>query len=232
MEAHAIPLWGTADLRDFETPADASGNGFPFAVAWAVPMNPEIMRGIRQGPNQPYADEYDSVNNRINELAVALASEIEGRGYRSQPLPASVRSDPVNIRGDFPQKTAATRAGLGWVGRNCQLITRPFGPWVRLGAVFSDMALPCGTPVDRNFCGRCRQCVEACPAGALLGQAWSPGTPREEILDVHACDQWKKEHYFQYHNGHNCGICSAVCPYGLTSAKPKRGASDGCRMVP
>jgi ferredoxin len=41
----------------------------------------------------------------------------------------------------------------------------------------------------------------------------------EEILDVHACDKWKKEHYFQYHNGHNCGICSSVCPYELKILK-------------
>jgi epoxyqueuosine reductase QueG len=63
--------------------------------------------------------------------------------------------------------------------------------------------------------------VEACPAKALKGSAWHPGVPREEILDVRACDQWKKEHYFQYHKGHNCGICSAVCPYGLKVLKKK-----------
>jgi epoxyqueuosine reductase QueG len=57
-------------------------------------------------------------------------------------------------------------------------------------------------------------CVEACPAKALKGNKWYPGLAREEILDVQACDLWKKEHYFQYHKGHNCGICSAVCPFG------------------
>ena len=58
------------------------------------------------------------------------------------------------------------------------------------------------------------RCIEACPANALKGAAWYPGLPREEILDVQACDRWKKKYYYQYHNGHNCGICSAVCPYG------------------
>jgi len=55
----------------------------------------------------------------------------------------------------------------------------------------------------------------------LKGKAWYPRLPREEILDVRACDKWKKEHYFQYHKGHNCGICSAVCPYGLEVLKKK-----------
>ncbi|MDM8549891.1 4Fe-4S double cluster binding domain-containing protein [Desulfobacterales bacterium HSG2] len=219
MEAQKITLWGVADLQNFSTPSDQTGKGFPFAVSFAIPMNPKIMVSIRKGPNQEYADEYAGVNNRINELSAALAAEIRERGFQSEPLAASVRTDTVNIRGDFPQKTAATRAGLGWIGRHCQLVTRPFGSWVRLGTVFTDIELPCGPATEKNFCGRCTSCVEACPANALKGNKWYPGLPREEMLDVQACDQWKKEHYFQYHKGHNCGICSAVCPYGLKRLK-------------
>ena len=219
MAAQEITVWGAADLRCFSTPPDETGQGFPCGISWALPMNPQIMGSIRNGPNQPYADEYASVNNHINELSIALAAEISSRGHRSKPLAASDRTDMVNIKGDFPQKTAATRAGLGWVGRHCQLITRRFGSWIRLGTVFTDIELPCGPAMERHFCGRCRRCVDACPANALKGNAWYPGMPREAILDVRACDQWKKEHYFQYHNGQNCGICSAVCPYGLKVLK-------------
>ncbi|HTZ17732.1 MAG TPA: 4Fe-4S double cluster binding domain-containing protein [Dissulfurispiraceae bacterium] len=221
MKLHGISLWGAADIKEFPTPQDETGQRFPFAISFAISMNPQIMAGISTGPNQEYADEYTKVNNRINELSEALASEIRIRGFRSQPLAASVRTDTVNIKGDFPHKTAATRAGLGWIGRHCQLITRPFGSWVRLGTVFTDMELLCGPPTDRNFCGRCIRCVEACPAKALKGNAWHPGLPREEMLDVLICDRWKKEHYFQYHKGHNCGICSAVCPYGRKVLKKK-----------
>ena len=215
MESHGIVLWGMADLQDFSTPQDEAGQSFPFALSWAMPMNPQIMDQIQNGPNQAYADEYARVNNQINELSAALAAEIKLRGFRSKSLPASDRTDKVNIKGDFPHKTAATRAGVGWVGRHCQLITRPFGPWVRLGTVFTDIEIPCGPPIERDFCGRCMLCVEACPPKALQGNAWYPGIPREELLDVRACDQWKKAHYFHFHKGHNCGICSAVCPYGL-----------------
>jgi epoxyqueuosine reductase QueG len=215
MEARGIVLWGGADLRGFPTPADGSGRRFPFAVSWAVRMDPGIMAGIRNGPTRAYADEYARVNARIDELAAALAGEMAARGFRSLPLASSDRTDPEKIAGDFPHKTAATRAGLGWIGRHCQLVTRPFGPWVRLGTVFTDMELPCGTPVERSFCGRCTRCVDACPAGALKGGAWRAGMPREELLDAGACDRWKKEHLYAYHQGHNCGICSAVCPYGL-----------------
>jgi epoxyqueuosine reductase len=219
MKTQGVPLWGAADLREFSTPKDAAMRGFPCALSWALPMNPRIMASIQSGPNQAYADEYARVNDRLNSLAEALAAEISGRGYRAQALAAAKRTDPVKIQGDFPHKTAATRAGLGWIGRHCQLITREFGPWVRLGTVFTDLDLPCGTPKVRSFCGRCTRCVDACPAGALRGVVWHPGLPREALLDAPACDRWKKDHYFQYHQGHNCGICTAVCPYGLKMLK-------------
>jgi len=221
METHKIALWGAADLSVFSTPKDETGKRFPRAISLAIPMNPQIMVSIQNGPNQAYAGEYTKVNNRINELSEVLAAKIKNRGFRSKPIAASDRTDTIKIKGDFPHKTAATRAGLGWVGRHCQLITRPFGSWIRLGTVFTDMELSCGPAIERNFCGRCTRCVEACPAKALKGNAWFPGIRREEILDVVACDTWKKKHFFQYNQGHNCGICSAVCPYGIKILKKK-----------
>ncbi len=215
MASQEIVLWGVADLADFETPADGAGLRFPRAISWAVPMSPEIMGAIGNGPTPAYAAEYVRVNRWINELGAALVAEIQGQGNRAQALAASERSDPVAIRGDFPHKTAATRAGLGWIGRHCQLITRAFGSWVRLGTVFTDLEIPCGKPMVRSHCGRCTRCVEVCPAGALTGTAWIPGIPREKILDVLACDAWKKAHFYHHEKGHVCGICSAVCPYGL-----------------
>lgn len=215
MATRGFVLWGAADLRNLTTPQDEKGCGFPFAISLAFPMDPQIMASLRDGPNQAYADEYPRVNLLIERLSEELAAEIRKRGGRARPLAASERTDPVGIRGDFPHKTAATFAGLGWVGRHCQLVTRDFGPWVRLGTVFTDMPFPCGPPVEQGRCGRCHLCVEACPAKALTGVEWHPGMPREGILDARACDEWKKEHWGRFNNGHICGICTAVCPYGV-----------------
>lgn len=216
-----ISLWNGADLTDFKTPVDREGNRFSYALAWATPMNPQIMESIQAGPNQPYADEYQQVNSQINETADLLTNLLEENGHQASALPASKRTDHRKIRGDFPHKTAATRAGLGWVGSNCQLITKPFGPWVRLGTVFTNMTVPVAKPIDKNYCGECKKCVDACPAKALSGNRWSAGVERHTILDAKKCDDWKKKHYFQYHKGHNCGICSAVCPYGTKVLKKK-----------
>ncbi len=219
MAHKGIILWGLADLRGFSTPTDENGQNFDYAISWTAPMNTEIMESIKTGPNQKYADEYARANTFINSLANALVAEIKSRGHRALLLPASVRTDIKAIKGDFPHKTAATRSGLGWIGKHCQLITREFGPWIRLGTVFTDMELSSGTPMEKEFCGSCTKCIDACPAGALKGSAWKPGIPREEIIDVFACDRWKKENYMQFHKGHNCGICTSVCPYGLKVLK-------------
>ncbi len=219
MEKKKILLWGAADLQAFPTPLDNGKKKFPYAVSFVIPMNPLIMKSIQTGPNQKYADAYAQVNTVINDTSLALAAKFVENGFQAMPLAASHRSDKTNIKGDFPQKTIATRAGLGWVGRHCQLITRPYGSWVRLGAVFTDMELSCGPAMEKQFCGDCMKCVDACPAGALKGHHWHPGLPRRELIDVNICDKWKKDNYYRYHKGHNCGICSSVCPYGLKTLK-------------
>jgi len=48
MAAQKVALWGAADLRAFFTPRDAQGQGFPFALSWALPRPPQVMAAIRQ----------------------------------------------------------------------------------------------------------------------------------------------------------------------------------------
>ena len=101
MDAQNVSLWGGADLCMFATPQDNNGSNFPRAISFAIPMNPDIMAGIQNGPDQDYADEYDKVNKRINALSNALASELKKRGFQSLVLAASVRTDTVNSQGRF-----------------------------------------------------------------------------------------------------------------------------------
>lgn len=211
---HDIYFFGIANLHNISHIRDGKGGLFRKAVSFAVPMNAKIMGGIKQGPTKRYADEYARVNEKIDSVSSMLVSTIEESGYTAKPIPASKRTDPKNIKGGFPHKTAATQAGMGWIGRNCQLITRKHGPWVRLGTVFTDLPVQPDVPVTKSYCGDCRKCIEACPADALLGNLWYPGIPREELLDVWSCDRWKKEQYYHFNKGHNCGICAAVCPFG------------------
>ena len=62
----------------------------------------------------------------------------------------------------------AVMAGLGWIGRNRQLIIPNRGSYYFLGEILIDAELVYDTPFTENHCGNCRKCIEKCPAGALL----------------------------------------------------------------
>jgi epoxyqueuosine reductase QueG len=226
MRRREVDLWGVADLTGTERPVDESGEAFPRALAFALPVHPLVMAGVMEGPTAGYAMEYRRLNGTIDAVASELTGVLRERGCRAVAPDASRRTDEANLCGDFPHKTAATRAGLGWIGRHCQLITRPFGSWVRLGTVLTDAELPCGPPLERSYCGTCTACVRACPAGALSGKAWRPGVLREEILDARACDEWKKQRYGHLMQGRVCGICSAVCPFSRTRGRRAAKRTD------
>lgn len=216
---HGCSIFGYADLTGFMP--DHLGR-FDRAVSFGLVMDPKIMVSVRNGPTRAYAALYTRINRKLDSLSELIASAIKKEGWRTCAIPASVRSDPANLKGDFPQKTAATRAGLGWIGKNAQLITKSIGPWLRLCTVLTDLPLRAGKPVEKSSCGKCDQCVAACPAGALHDAVWIPGLARNKIIDVHACDRYKKAHFFAYNQGHNCGICTAACPLGQKILKRRR----------
>lgn len=192
---------------------------FDRAVSFGLALDPHIVKSVKDGPNRRYAELYTHINRRLDELAEQIATGIRNKGGKARVIPASIRSDPITIRGEFPHKTAATRAGLGWIGKNAQLVTRSVGPWLRLGTVLTDLPLPTGNPIEKSLCGKCDKCVDACPTGALFAVLWNPGMARERMLDVRRCDRYKKENFYTYNQGNNCGICTAVCPIGQKQMK-------------
>lgn len=219
LTAGGAALVGFADISGLTSGELAS---YPRAVSFIMPMDPDIMAGLNKGPTKPYSRLYRDVNETINLLSGQVEQMLTAAGHQAWAVPASLRSDPANIRGDFPHKTAATRAGLGWIGKHCQLVTHKLGPWIRLATVLTDAPLPVAKPVERDFCGKCQACVEACPAGALSGQAWTPGIEREKILNAASCDHFKKTSFLAFEDGHNCGICTCACPFGQKLLRSKK----------
>jgi epoxyqueuosine reductase QueG len=213
---HRCRIFGYADLAGL---VPAYLGLFDQAVSFGLAMDPKIMAGVEAGPTRSYAALYSHVNRRLDSLAGLIVSAIGEAGGRALAIPASLRSDAVNLKGDFPHKTAATRAGLGWIGKNAQLVTESVGPWLRLSTVLTDMPLPVGNPVEKSSCGKCDRCVAACPARALSDVEWIAGQARHELIDVQTCDQYKKAHFFAYNQGNSCGICTAACPLGQKTLK-------------
>ena len=113
---------------------------------------------------------------------------------------------------------AARQAGLGWIGKNCLLITPDNGPRVRWTTVLTDAPLNVtGTPM-KDQCGSCTACVDICPVQAFTGEPFREDEDRDSRFDVKKCDK-----YFQVmrktQNKAVCGLCMYVCPYGKNPMK-------------
>lgn len=68
--------------------------------------------------------------------------------------------------GPVMDKAWAVRAGLGWMGKHTNVITRQFGSWVFLSTIITDYTFDYHSPVQ-DLCGSCRRCIDACPTGAI-----------------------------------------------------------------
>ena len=114
----------------------------------------------------------------------------------------------------------AVDAGLGEVGRLGYLMTKDFGPRVRLGAVTTDLALVPDKPVDigaEDFCKICKKCANCCPSNSI---------PLEDQMAVNGTLRWKlnAETCFDYWGkvGTDCNICMRVCPWSHASTLPHK----------
>ncbi|MBL7729528.1 MAG: tRNA epoxyqueuosine(34) reductase QueG, partial [Dinghuibacter sp.] len=102
-------------------------------------------------------DYHDVIREKLKTLLAMLkeqAGDINGRGF--------VDSAPVL------ERTWAQRSGLGWVGRNGNLINKKSGSFFFIATLVTDLELACDLPLQQNYCGTCNRCVEACPTNAIL----------------------------------------------------------------
>ncbi len=199
----------------------------PRGVAFAVALAPDIVASIQEGPTKEYHAEYERVNTILGELSISLAHLLRGRGFTAVSSAATNEGiEPQTHSTLLPQKTVATLAGLGWIGKCALLINEEFGSAIRLNRVLTDAPLPTGTPITQSRCGHCRACVDVCPGSAPTGEDWAPRKQREEIFDAFACRRAARE-AAQSRTGildTFCGICIAVCPW--TQAYIKRSAQQ------
>ncbi|MCP4707267.1 MAG: epoxyqueuosine reductase, partial [Planctomycetes bacterium] len=148
-------------------------------------------------------------------LCNETAGIIEQHGHKAIAFEPTIDVlDRTTLRANFSHKTAATRAGLGWIGKSALLITKKYGAAVRLGTVLTDAELETGEPIDQSQCGECRGCQEHCPAGAILGKNWEAGMAREAFYDAFTCCE-KAVQLCKRQNleATICGICINVCPW-------------------
>ncbi|MBI2165149.1 MAG: tRNA epoxyqueuosine(34) reductase QueG [Chloroflexi bacterium] len=126
--------------------------------------------------------------------------------------------------GPMLDRAVAYRAGVGWYGKNTNILTRRLGSWVFLAQVLTDLELEPDTPL-RKSCGRCRACIPACPTGAIVAPY---------VVDNRRC--------ISYHTIENrgvipreirplmgdwvfgCDLCQEICPVNRRVAHTKEPA--------
>jgi len=108
----------------------------------------------------------------------------------------------------------AREAGLGWIGKNSNLISRRHGSFVFIGEIILNIELDYNEIPENDFCGSCNRCIDACPTGAILGN---------RTLDAQRCISYQtienrgtvdpsvRDHLENRIFG--CDICQEVCPW-------------------
>ena len=109
-------------------------------------------------------------------------------------------------------KVWAQRAGLGWLGKHTNLITRDHGSWLFLGELILDIDLEFDSPFDDDLCGNCTACIDACPTQALNEYQIDAGKCISYLTIEHRGDlpaDQNNLHGWIY----GCDICQDVCPW-------------------
>jgi epoxyqueuosine reductase len=197
---------------------------YPVAVSVGLSLVNGIVDGL-EDVNDYFAVQnywfhvYEAINPHINEITLEIGRAIMNRGYNALIVPASQTVDSSNLSGLFSHKKAASLAGLGWIGKNCLLITPDRGPRVRWGTVLTDAPLPADSPLEGRGCGGCKKCVVSCPSQAFSGKAWKPSDAREERMDAKKCFDYLRVTRKQAAGVPACGLCVYICPFGLSHGR-------------
>lgn len=194
---------------------------FPVGISVAVPVPVHMIRDLEEAPTKEYYELYHSLNNKLNEIVTAGEKFLIEKGYDAYAQTTDrVKVDAERVS-KIPHKTVATRSGLGWIGKNCLLVTPEYGSAVRISSILTNAPLKCAEPYNESKCGNCTLCVRQCPAKALKGTLWKAGMKRKEIVDVEQCYRKQKEIMLKNTgiDADLCGKCFAVCLYTQKNLK-------------
>lgn len=205
-------LVGFADISNL--PADVR-ESMKFAVSMAVALNASVIDEISNGPTKRYYDEYSKANEFLSYLCKQTVDNLEKHGNNAIAIEPTIKKlDFETLATKLPHKTVATRAGLGWIGKSALLITKEYGPAIRLATVLTDVEFEAAEPIEKSYCGDCDKCVTHCPVSAISGKTWKPGLKREVMYDAFkCCDNAQRLSGKIGVPSTICGICINACPW-------------------
>src|SRR5580698_10741398 len=152
-----------------------------------------------------YGDDYhDVIRSKLNALLAAIRQEIgevEGRGF--------VDSAPVL------ERSWAVRSGLGWVGKNGNVLTRKSGSFFFIATLITDLDLVADAPFATDYCGTCTRCIDACPTEAIVAPSAIDANKCISYLTIELKDALIPDEFHSKMEGwlFGCDICQDVCPW-------------------
>ena len=168
-------------------------------------------RSYRRQPPRPAAGctgrvasyAWTQHDDQLRASLKAIATRLKADGHRARVL--------VDDNG-LVDREAAHRAGLGWFGKNANLLLPGHGSWFLLGAVVTTVVLPADHGVVPDGCGSCHRCLDGCPTGAII----APG-----VVDARRCLSWLLQIDGDFPEDlreavgdrlYGCDDCQEVCP--------------------
>ena len=203
-QMHYLPR-GAEKRRDSRLPVPGTASAIVVALDYggAEPAGP-IARYARGD------DYHDVMTARLDELhrwlEVELGREVVGKSY--------VDTGPVL------ERDLARRAGLGWFGKNTNLVNPKLGSFFFIGALLVDVPLTADAPFEADRCGSCTRCLDACPTDAFVEPRMLDATLCISYLTIENRDSIP--HELRKPIGgrvYGCDTCQDVCPWNVRFAR-------------
>ncbi len=156
-----------------------------------------------------YGEDYHHIIKeklkRLLHFIEEEVGEVSGRAF--------VDSAPVLDR------AWAKKAGIGWVGKNANIINKESGSFFFLAELIIDLELEYDIPSQRDFCGTCTKCIDACPTEAIVAPQIIDSNKCISYLTIELKDQIPSHFAGRMENwAFGCDICQDVCPWNRFSS--------------